>query len=295
MAVTDTSTDGRSTRTNAGDRRKRNWFKKNKALTVLGGGAALLLVLAHNGKNSATTQAEEQAALEQQRAALENGNILPSGSTAGSGSGGGESSGNDVTSSPTSPIALDQTSQEDLSKLTGAIEGIEATAKETPTSTQSGGETVERPEAKATPASTAKKSKTTPHKGHGVTVNGRFFAGATGSNLGPVHRNAKGETSREVTIYKGGKTERFISHNGGKSWTDKPRGTTPPSPKRASTPHHSAPSAPARKPAAPNSKPAKPKPVHRTAPKHRKPPAKRKLPQLHKNLGEVFPPRGEIT
>lgn len=261
MAVT--QSEQRSGEPTQGNRKARkNWFQKNKTLTILGGGAALLLVLAHHGKNSESQLAEEQLALEQQRAALESGNILPSGSTAGSSTGGGESSGDGTTGSSPATVALDSTSQEDISKLTGAIEGISAQAKGAPTETQSGGETVEKPEAKATPSTTAQRSKSTPHKGKGVSVNGRFFAGATGYNLGPVKRNSKGETSREVTVNFGGKTERFISHNGGKSWTDAPRGSTPPSPKRASTPHYRAPSAPHAKPKA---KPA-PKPKPRPAP-----------------------------
>jgi len=261
------------------------WIKKNKVAAGAIAVGAGILIMSHKGSKAGTGENSKALieAEEAQRAAQIEGGIVPA-SAAGPGGGGEGSSGSGsagtVTPTPANPTGTGEAGDPKLAAaveaLGGDVAGLAAAQHETAPAAEAGAAPKAQAAAKKkkpAPKKEAKKKvgkKTSQHGG--VTINGRHFAGATGSSLGPVIHSSNGETHRTVTIHYGGRTETLISHNGGASWTHNAPGHTPPSrgpahhtTRTAPHPVHHAP--PAKHPAKPKPKPA---PKHTTVRKHRR-------------------------
>lgn len=277
MSVVDNKPD--APRSSASGEKKKGigaWVKKNKVAAGAIGIGGVVLLMAHKGGKTEGSATESQQAIEaaaQERAAL-NAGIVPAAvpSAPGNAGEGSSSGGTSGTTAPTAnaPAGTEAAPTTTDPALTTAIEGLggdiagltqaQKEASESAGSTAGTTKTAQKAAAKKKPAGKkATKPDVTKTSHHaGQTVNGRFFAGATGVTLGPVIKNAQG-THRTVTVKYGGRTETLISHNGGKQWTDNAPGHTPPS--RGPAKHTTAaPTTPHPKPAAhrqPAKKPAK--------------------------------------
>lgn len=238
------------------------WLKKNKLIAGGVGVGGIVLLMASKGKKSTKSELGEELKQDTElaRQAEQERQIAASGnpSSTGGGSGGGEGS-TGAASTPTTAASVDTETAKaisegdtalaaDIQANDAAIEGL--AAKATVPGSEGGESQIKaqytkaeaekaKLEAKLKKKTAAKKaakpkpktkSKTTAATKHsGTTVDGRHFPGAVGHTVTKHTKDSKGKVNKTVKVDHGGKTTTHISHDNGKSWTDHPAGSSPPS------------------------------------------------------------------
>lgn len=236
-----------------------SWFKRNKALVLVGGAGGAILLLAHKGNKSGsanpadtTSQLQSESdALAAEQAALESGAVIPPAAygpdvtgtapdTSGTGPEQSPSGGTEGTTTPEGTVTTDPNAglaPEQPPTATATATVTEPATTSNATARGKGSKTGNKGKAKG-------KSRThaNPHAhssgGHGVTVHGRTFPGAVSHHVGPDIRVNDKVTNR-ITINYGGHTDTHTSVNKGQEWRDHTGG--PPSRAKVASPPHPAP------------------------------------------------------